>query len=491
MSTAQHVDPHIARPPAAGPWLRPPVSSRMADVRAVWRRSWALVAAIALRVIPGPAQILAYVWSAGYALLGRRQAIMALVMLWLFNMFTHAFGPPPGYAAIFRHLTVLSAALSVLLIHVGAPPRSRTPNLLTWTGILNVLLVIHSMVFSTMPDVSLPKAISFGLAIQALLVAWSRLSPYERSVTENQMWGVLYAIAVLSIPLVASGRGYVRTGRGFQGLLEHPQAFGPTMAIMAVWLFTTWLTDQRMNNLLKMILGLSLAWIYLAAARIGLVVFIVGMVTAFCAGPFTVLMNGSARVPRILKGRLAFLVAALAMVLVGAGPLLAGRFQQFIAKQGKSTSAVEAAWESRGPLVEAMQKNIREHPVTGIGLGVASETIGFSAVARDPIFGFVIMAAVEKGVLPVAMVEEMGWPLALLYAPWFFALLVLAIRAGPRYAGVCAAALTVNAGECVFFSPGGGGLLIQMFVTMAATAPPASQDSLMMRGPVRAPTGRG
>lgn len=486
MSTAQHIDPRVAGPAAAGPRLRPPVSARIADVRTAWRRSWPIVAPIVVRVVPGPAKILAYVWASGYALLGRRQAIMAIVMLWLFNMFTHAFGTPPGAAAIFRHLTVFSTALSVLLIHAGEPPRSRTPKLLMWTGLLSGLLIVHSIFFSTMPDISILKALSFAMTIQALLVAWSRLSPNERSVTENQMWGVLYAVAVLSIPLVASGRGYVRTGRGFQGLLEHPQAFGPTMAIVAVWLLTTWLTDRRMNSLLKLILGLSLAWIYLAGARIGVVVFVIGMATALFAGPFTALINRSTRLPRILKGRLSILVAGIAMVLAVAGPLVAVKFQQFIAKTGKATSAVEAAWESRGGLIEAMQANIREHPITGIGLGVASTTSGYSAVARDPIFGIAIMATVEKGVLPVAMVEEMGWPLALLYAPWFFALLVLAIRAGPRYAGVCAAALTVNVSECVFFSPGGGGLIIQALVTMAATAPPASQDSLMMGVGVRA-----
>jgi hypothetical protein len=73
-------------------------------------------------------------------------------------------------------------------------------------------------------------------------------------------------------------------------------------------------------------------------------------------------------------------------------------------------------------------------------------------------------------------VEEMGWPLALLYAPWFVVLLLNSARAGPRYAGVCAAAFTLGLSEAAFFSPGGGGLIIQLLVAMAATAPPVGSD---------------
>lgn len=482
MSTARHFDDPIAAPVAAGQWLHRPQFRRFAsEAREAWRRSGPLLVIAALRVIPGPQRIVAYVMSMGYALLGRRQAIMALVLLWLCNMYTHAFGLPPGGAAIFRHLTVIAAAISVLVVHVGEQPHSRTPWLLAWTAILSILLLVHSMFLSTMPDVSALKAISFAMTIQLLLTAWSSLSPPQRAVTESQLFGVLYGLAVLSTPLVAVGRGYVRTGRGFQGLLEHPQAFGPTMAIVAVWLFAAWLTDRRMRFSLKVILGLSLAWIYLAKARIGLLVFLVGMATVMAAGPLAGMLNQSRRVPRLLKDRLAIVVASLLVIVAVAGSVLAEKSREFISKSGKSTSALEAAWESRGKLIESMQVNISQRPLTGIGLGVASNPDQFSAFVRDPYFGFVIMAAVEKGVLPVAIVEEFGWPLALLYAPWFVGLLVMSIRAGPRYAGVCAAALTMNLSEAVFFSPGGGGLIVLVLVTMAATAPVARGDHVVPR----------
>lgn len=480
MSTVRQFDSGVPGPVAAGRWSRAPAVDRLSrEVREAWKRSSPLLVVVALRVIPGPQKILAYVTSMVYALMGRRQAIMALVMLWLCNMFTHAFGFPPGAAALFRHLTVFAAACSVFLIHSGEPPRSRTPGLLAWTGGLGALLVLHSVFVSTMPDVSALKAISFATTIQLLLTAWSRLSPQQRSVTEKQVFGVLYGLALFSAPLVATGAGYVRSRRGFQGLLEHPQAFGPTMAIVAVWLLATWLTDRRMRFSLKAVLALSLAWIYLAKARIGVVVFLVGMISAVIAGPFAAILNRSTRVPRILKTRLSLIVAGACVTAVVAGPYLAEAVTNFISKGTASTTIADAAWASRGHLIELMQANIRDRPVTGIGLGVASTPEGYSSFVRDPVFGLVIMAAVEKGVMPVAMVEEMGWPLALLYASWFVGLLVMSIRAGPRYAGICAAALSVNISEAVFFSPGGGGLIVMILVAMAATAPPAREDPIV------------
>jgi hypothetical protein len=480
MSTIPHLDQRLAAPAEHATWPRSLGIPTLGTAnRAAWNWAQPLIVAVILRAIPGPLRITAWFWTCGYALLGRRQAILSLVLLFLLNLFTHAAGLPPGNAAIFRHLTIFSAALSVFVLYAAAPPRSRTPTLLMWTGILNVLLIFHSVFISTSPDISTLKAISYIMTIQTLLTAWSRLSPFERIVTEKQLWGVFYGLSLLSIPLVVTGAGYFRNGRGFQGLLEHPQAFGPMMGIFSVWLFATWLTDRRMSNFMKAVLVLSIVWIFMAEARSGAGIFLVGVVVAIVSRPLAAALNRWQQVPKILLGRLLLLTVGIVAMGAIAGPRLASSAQEFIRKEGRSTTVTDAAWESRGFLIERMQANIRERPFTGIGFGVASAPELYTSVVRDPIFGITVMAATEKGVLPVAVVEELGWPLALLFLPWFLALLVNAIRAGPRYAGVCAAALTLNMSECLFFSPGGGGLIVLVLVTMAATAPPAGSDAAL------------
>lgn len=475
---------------AAGEWRLPNAASiRAAAVRATSREtrrhSWPFVVAIALRAMPGPTRILAYAWATGYAFLGRRQAIMALMLIWLCNMFTQAVGLPPGGAAFFRHAAVFAAAFSVFVLHASAPPRSRTPVLLVWTATMSMLLLLHSMLFSKMPDISVLKAISYALTIQTFLVAWSRLSLSERALAENQVLGLLYAILVCSVPLVVLPAGYIRTRSGFQGVMEHPQLFGQLCGIVAVWLSATWLTDRHMRLSLKILLVTSLAGIYLSRSRMALVLYLTGVAVAIVAGPLSAAVSRSRLAPRLLKGRLTLAMGgALVLVIVG-GSLFYEVYEVFVRKGGKSIAITEAAWEARGFLVERMQLNIREQPMTGIGFGVPSSPEMMYAIIRDPIFGLPVMATVEKGVLPVAMVEEMGWPLALLYAPWFIALLVSAVRAGPRYAGVCAAALTLNATEAVFFSPGGGGMMVQLLVAMAATAvPPGKNQALLSRAAI-------
>lgn len=479
MSTVPHFDSDVYRRfRLPGSSRRIVAPNRFSSTLAAWSLSLLLVIPVVLRVVPGPLRIAAYAWATIYTLLGRRQTIVALALLWLLNMFTHAIGPPPGGAAAFRHLTIFSAALSVLVIHAWTPPRSTSPGLLIWTFLMSVVLLLHSMFVSTMPDVSVLKAVSFALTFQTLLTAWSRLSPQERLVTEKQLWGIVFALAVLSTPLVAMAAGYFKNGSGFQGLLEHPQAFGPMMAILVAWLFGTWMTDRRMSLWLVAMIGLALVWAYLSLARSSIVLILVGILAALASRPLTALMNRSVRIPRLLAGRLAVFVVSLIVLLAVAGPKINDGFKKFIAKGRGSETLTDAAWKSRGHLIVAMQDNIAEHPWTGIGFGVASSPEKYAALVRDQYFGIVIMAAVEKGVLPVAIVEELGWPLALLYLPWFLALLLCAVRAGPRYAAVCAAVYALNFSECCFFSPGGGGLIVQTLVAMAATAPPASQDLL-------------
>ncbi len=481
MRTMSAIHQPPIRPVPTGAWqlptsATPGAAAAQAASRAAWRQSQPLIVAVVLRLLPGVAKLAAWAWVTGYAFLGRRQAVMALMLLWLCNNFTHAIGYPPNGAAFFRHATVFASAISVFILYASAPPRSRTPGLLVWTAVMSLMLILHSMFFSTAKDISILKAISYGLSIQTLITAWSRLSSAERAVTESQMIGLLYTIALFSVPLVVLPAGYIRNRVGFQGVLEHPQSFGQVMGILAVWLTTTWLTDRNMRLSLKIAIPLLLVDCYLSRSRMAVLLYLVGVGVAIATGPLSAALSRFNRGPRLLKGRLGVVLAGGLLVAALGGSLFSELVQDFIRKGTASQTTAEAAWQARGGMIEFMQQNIRERPLTGIGLGVPSSPEAMAYLIRDPIFGLPVMATVEKGVLPVAMVEEMGWPLAVLYAPWFLALLLSAVRAGPRYAGVCAAALTLNASEAVFFSPGGGGLLIQILVTMAATAQPTRQD---------------
>lgn len=253
-------------------------------------------------------------------------------------------------------------------------------------------------------------------------------------------------------------------------MLQHPQMFGPTMGLLATWLFASWLTAPTTSLLRRAVFFLALAWIYLSQARIGALVFLAGALAAITTGPLSAALNKYARIPRIRGGRLVVVVVSLIILGIVAGPSIASRAQEFLGKGRTAESIRDAALTSRGFLIEEMMVNIRAKPMVGIGLGIASDLDKEQMVVRDPYFGIAIMAPVEKGVLPIAMVEEFGAPLAILYGIWFGILLLNAIKGGVVNGSLCVAALIFNVAEAVFFSPGGCGMLDLTVAAMAATA---------------------
>jgi len=426
-----------------------------------------------LRIGPQPYNAASYPLLALYSLFGRRHAILSLFLLYLFNTWTHDFGAPPRLASLFRHFNILVAAASVLLIHLGRPPRSTMPVFLWWTAGLSGMLLAHSALLSTMPSISILKAISFGLTIQTLLVAWSSLSRADRQLLETQIFAFLTLAAVFSVPLIGRPEGYLRHSRFFKGILVHSQTFGPTMAYLATWSIISWLSQRGWRLLVFGTFCLGSTMVYLSKSRIALVVFLAGLMAAMIFGP---IVRGVTRYRTdhpIRKGRLVLLAGVMLIAASFLGPRLYKRVDEFLRKEHHTETLAEAVVKSREFAIEAMMHNIRQRPLTGIGFGVPSnpDTDDWYGYTRDPFFGLPIMAPVEKGVMPIAMVEEMGGVLSVLYFAWIGALLWMASRAGVAAAALCAAGFATSLAEATFFAPGGAGMMTLVLVTMAATTP--------------------
>ena len=111
-----------------------------------------------------------------------------------------------------------------------------------------------------------------------------------------------------------------------------------------------------------------------------------------------------------------------------------------------------------GGLIGEMWQNIKEKPFTGIGFGIASDVHEMN-VQRDPLLGLPLGAPIEKGVLPVAVLEEVGlFGLGFVVA-WLWSFLRYWIRGGVVPVSVGLTILLLNMGEATLFSPGGMGLL--------------------------------
>ena len=94
-------------------------------------------------------------------------------------------------------------------------------------------------------------------------------------------------------------------------------------------------------------------------------------------------------------------------------------------------------------------------------------------ISVDPVLGLPVGAAIEKGVLPLAVVEELGIPGALAVLAWIWLLVRRSIKgAGLVPLALLFTALLLNMGEMMLFSPGGMGLLMLVVIGLAASEKP-------------------
>lgn len=436
-------------------------------------RLWLIPAiAIALRCCPQPASTFSYVLVAAYAFTGRRQAIMAFFLIFFFTLINHGLGQPIALAALMRWVVTFSAALSVLIHGPAAGSNRSSRFLLFTTAAVPAIIVLHSIAFSSVADVSILKGLAFGLSLFSLMAAWSWETQTERQLTEIQVVTGLLAMAVLSIPLLFTSIGYMGHTKMFMGVLVHAQNFGPAMALLAVIFFAAWLTRKQLKLWTISVLALCGAWVFLSQARIAVFAFVGGIGLASMLYPLQRLVSLRSTEEKIRLRRVLLIGAACMAAAVLIGPTLFEKTDEFIKKGRKDAESLsDTALASRGFLIEKMRWNIREKPSTGIGFGVPSDEEDRDRVTRDPILGLAISAPVEKGVMPVAAIEELGIPLASVLFLWMGYLGVRAARGGFLPLAVFLAAMLTNVAEATFFSPGAMGGLILILVTWAATSP--------------------
>lgn len=459
--------PLPARRPQAAPHVAGPADQF--SLRRFLGLFWLPLLAIALRCGPSAAGTAAYVLLALYALAGPRQAIVSLWLCWVFNMLNHGLFPPPGSAVFIRHAVVAAAFMSVF-IHTRPLAFRTAGGLIAATVTLCTFLLVHSTLFSQQIDVSLLKSVSFTMAAIAAAIAWAGLPTAERRDAERFVFGSLAVITIVSLPLIALPVGYYRNGMGFQGVMVHPQNFGPSVAVLAVLLISSGLTNRKITVWSVLLLLACVGSVYLSQARIGAVALAGGLVFGVCGELLRRLVVRLRRGEGMRYGRLLAVAAGLALTLMVAGPWILPKISDFIDKGSRSESFVDAAVRSRGHKLEQMLQGIRENPTVGVGFGVNPSTDYFG-ITRDPIFGLPVMATVEKGVMPVAVIEETGIMGAIFTYPWLVLLLIRASARGVVAGSVCWAVLITNIAEACLFSPGGQGMFQIVLAMWAATVP--------------------
>lgn len=423
-----------------------------------------------MRLASAPTANLSFFLIAIYGLLGRSQAIQALALSWLFTMLNPALAPDASLASIGRYLVIFAAAISIAWRSVSRSSGFSIKRLSLFTLSLGVLMLAHSLLFSAVVDVSVLKVVSWMVVVLTLLSAWQGLAVEERVALFNQLqWGLSW-LMLLSLPLLAvPGIGYLRNGTGFQGLLSHPQAFGPTVALVGVLVGGRLLGARKPAWRDMALLGMCLVLVVLSEARTAGVAMILGLLISALLSPLFAGVSRRRMLPG-LRSRRFQIVALMAVAgVIVAGPLLAGKLSSYLFKRSDATNLIAAADASRGALVEKMFLNIQKNPLTGIGFGIASEP-AYMEVERDPVLGLPLSALVEKGVMPVAVLEELGIFGGVAVLGWLLLVLRRGARAGVQQFAVLITLVLVNFGESMFFSVGGMGMLLLILLAGAVTS---------------------
>jgi hypothetical protein len=405
------------------------------------------------------------------AFIDRSKAIFALIALFLVRMSNTAITGPDPLLATTAWMTALVASTR-LWIEFVLHRRFRMLRQMKALSIF-VLVVLVLSAYSMSPIISILKVLSFYYIAGAVIAGITSPAPTKMTGLAwlYAAWTSVVLTSILTLPFPEVG--YFRDGQGFQGSLNHPQLFGIFMAPMLAWILANSFRATRLSLRNAAILILIIGMLIITRARTGIVSVILAAVilSLFRTGEIKLLVNWLTR----RKAMLALLSIALLMSPV-LYTQLRGAIDDYIFKSATSHELGAAFEESRGFIILQAINNIENHPVTGIGFGIAnSESHDFN-LEIDSVTGLPIGAPTEKANLIIAIIEETGIIGFIAFAAFFLSFLrVIANSGNIALAWTAITSICTNISEMTFFSMGGAGVYTWIICAIAMALAPSQR----------------
>lgn len=427
-----------------------------------------LLLLLLLRLISSSTANLAFLFLAILAAFGGKNTIYAFLMSWFFTLINPILAPDPGLGAIGRYLIIFSGFLSLSLSNIlSRKMKISKYSLLTF--LLGLVILLHSILTSYFVLISTLKLITWLLTVLTLLGCWSSFTLENKEIVYNKIVLFLKFILIISVPfLLIPQIGFARNANGFQGVLNHPQAFGPTIAILGIIIGGKILSSRKISYYDIITFIICLVFIFLSEARTAGLGLILGLGLTLILNP---ILSGKSffNANPIFKNKwlyiYSYLIAIFGFIF---SSLYIDQLNSYLFKRTDSGSILEAAENSRGKLVENMLFNIEANPFKGIGFGMPSD-INSLNIEYDPFFGLPISAAIEKGVLPIAVLEELGIILGSFVFLWIFYSFYKAAQVDAQKLSILICIILLNLGEYMFFSVGGMGMLMLVLFTASTS----------------------
>lgn len=328
-------------------------------------------------------------------------------------------------------------------------------------GFIGVAAILSILTNYFVP-IALLKLLNFGIGAFALLYG-VRVMAVRRTDLTPWFVSIVLAVVLLGVASIPLGIGYnFRSDNSlgqnfFNGPFYHSNCLGPMAALMAVLMACIVVFGPYRNRWVCALLGACLLYFMrLTQSRTSFGALGVGIL-ALVVASFLLQQRPMFRLNMRIKrsALIAFLVAAGVLAFaydIGSRGEMTRAIIAF-AQKGKQTEqlVVEEVVASRQGLIDHMWANFVESPFIGIGFEVA-RTSYFQQNAS------LFHAPIEKGFLPMAVLEETG-----VIGTFFFVLFLLALIASLgkdlNVPGLVMlfTFLAVNCGESMFFSLGGHG----------------------------------
>jgi len=244
--------------------------------------SAAVVLALLLALAVDPyAATVAMLLLAAWSLTGVKQALQALslvVLIKFLNPALYEFAPSIALCA-----WIAFGAASLRIFAEAVRTRGQRHRALPWLAVFAAVVAVEAVLTSRHGLVSLFKIASFTCMAAASLIGFRWTAKHSIDWTP---WfvGIWIAVIAASLPTLAvRSIGFHTNDTGFQGILNHPQAFGVFVAPMVAWATGRLLLSRA--NAPWLYAAVPAAWVllYLTAARTGVAALVLGSLIVLCA----------------------------------------------------------------------------------------------------------------------------------------------------------------------------------------------------------------
>jgi hypothetical protein len=364
----------------------------------------------------------------------------------------------------FVHLVGMSVALS------SRPEAFLRRKSACWWVVFLVCCGIISIFVSSYPDVSLMKIVTFCIGLVATMQAACRCD-YRQ--IEVFIFNVMVVLVVLSLPLLAvPSIGKLRNGLGFQGITSHPQAAGTIMSLMLSWLLGVYLyARDRFSSLVVPVLLMAGAFgfLFLSAARTGMFALILTVISTVLVVSFCKRFDAKRKWHAVW-------LACAGVALIGV--IVVANFSEarnFVVKQRVEGEVREASIDNiagtRLGAIDRAMDSLEKSPLFGIGYGMPSSGNRLEVVYL-PGTSIPISAPIEKGVLLIGILEEVGVVGLVLFCIMFYQLFRERMMVNPVYCCTLFPIIFINMGEANLLSSNGLGPLSLVFMYLQPSKSP-------------------